>query len=68
MKTEEQEIKEFFDFMRNAKVTYNPELDKLKEVSLFPEKVKRAKEVLAKGKLPKEYYEQMAKKNEDKEK
>ncbi len=49
----------------SGEVTINPELDKYDDIIQFPEKVKRAKEVLAKGKLPKEYYEQMAKKNEE---
>ncbi len=68
MKTKEQELKEiqaFCDSIKNAKITYNPELDKREGVSLFPEKVKKAKEVIAKGGLPKEYYEQIARQKEE---
>ncbi len=65
MKTREQEIKEFCDSIKNAKVTYNPELDKLKGISLFPEKVKKAKAHLAKVGLSKEYYQQMARQKEE---
>jgi hypothetical protein len=71
MKTEAQEIQEFFDSLRKlkgVKITYNPEIDKNNDVIYFPEKVRKAKEHLAKVGIPKAYYEQMAKKNKEKEK
>ncbi len=70
MKTEEQEIKEFINFLnslKGAKVTYNPELDKREHLVLFPEKLRKAKETIEKVGMPKAYYEQMAKKNEKNE-
>ena len=40
-------------------------MNKYAEISLFPEKVKRAKAHLAKVGMPKEYYEQMARQKEE---
>ena len=54
--------------IENGEITINPELDKDDGVIHFPEKVKRGKEVLAKGNLPKAYYEQMAKKSQENKK
>jgi hypothetical protein len=70
MKTKEQETQEFINFLnslKGAKVTYNPELDKREHLVLFPEKLRKAKETIARVGMPKEYYEQMAKKNKEKE-
>ncbi len=52
----------------SGEITINPELDKYDGISLFPEKVRKGKEILAKGKLPQAYYDQMAKKNEENKK
>ncbi len=56
------------ELIKNGEITINPDLEDDDDVIYFPEKVKKAKEHLAKVGMPKEYYEQMAKKNEDKEK
>lgn len=61
MKTEKSK---FIDHLiENGDITLNPELDKYDNISLFPKKVKKAKEIIAKGNLPKPYYEQIDKKN-----
>lgn len=61
MKTRKQDIHQFIASLKDAKVTYDPELDKYENISLFPEKVRKAKEHLAKIGMPKEYYEQLKK-------
>ena len=45
--------------LKEQKVTINPELDKYNDVVMFPEKLARANEMLAKWGLPKELEEQM---------
>lgn len=64
-KKEQTEEKQIYS-IKNPKVTYNPELDKYADVILFPEKIKKAKEAIARGGLPKAYYEQIAKQKEEK--
>jgi len=38
-----------------VEVTYDPELDKYKDIVLFPEKLARANEILEKYGMPEEY-------------
>jgi hypothetical protein len=61
-KTEQEQIHS----IKNPKVTYNPELDKYDDIVMFPEKVKKAKEAIARGGLPKAYYEQIARQKAEK--
>jgi len=61
-KTEQQEI----NSIKNPKYIIDPELNKYAKISLFPEKVKKAKAHLAKVGMPKEYYEQIAREKEEK--
>ncbi|PIY12351.1 MAG: hypothetical protein COZ18_02255 [Flexibacter sp. CG_4_10_14_3_um_filter_32_15] len=63
MKTKNSKFIE--ELIKNGEITINPELNKYAEISLFPEKVKRAKAHLAKVGMPKEYYEQMARQKEE---
>jgi len=63
MKTKNSKFIE--ELIKNGEITINPELNKYTEISLFPEKVKRAKAHLAKVGMPKEYYEQMARQKEE---
>ena len=69
-KTKKQELKETkrveIDSIKNPKYIIDPELNKYAEISLFPEKVKKAKAHLAKVGMPKEYYEQIARQKEEK--
>lgn len=59
MKTKQSKFIE--QLIENGEITINPEIDKNDDRIYFPEKVRKGKEILAKGKLPKAYYEQMAK-------
>ncbi len=71
MKTEQQDIQEFINTinaLKGAKITYNPELDKREHLVLFPEKLRKAKETIARVGMPKAYYDQMAKKNKENKK
>lgn len=67
MKTKEQDIHEFIASLNDDTVTYDPKLDKNKDVCYFPEKIKKAKAHLAKVGMPKEYYEQQKKQKENNE-
>jgi hypothetical protein len=70
MKTKEQEVQKIIDAinsLKGSKITYNPELDKREGLVLFPEKMKRAKEHIAKVGMPKAYYDQIAKNKKEKE-
>jgi hypothetical protein len=46
--------------LKQGKVTYNPELNKYQDVVLFPEKLARAKENIAKYGLPEEWANEAA--------
>ncbi|PIY10121.1 MAG: hypothetical protein COZ18_06685 [Flexibacter sp. CG_4_10_14_3_um_filter_32_15] len=56
-----KESKLFNKLAEKITLLYNPELDKYDNVVLFPEKVKKAKEHIAKVGMPKAYYEQLKK-------
>jgi hypothetical protein len=64
MKTKHSKFIE--DLLESGEITINPELNKYENVILFPEKLKKAKAHIAKVGMPKEYYEQMEKRNEEK--
>jgi len=64
MKNEESKL--FNELIKNIKITYNPELDKDEDVISFPDKLKKGRETIARIGMPKAYYEQMAKQNEEK--
>lgn len=54
--------------LETGEITINPNLDTDDGKIYFPEKVRKAKEVLAKGKLPQAYYDQIAKQKKENEK
>jgi hypothetical protein len=56
------------DLLKSGEITINPELDKYDNVVMFPEKVKKGRETIARIGMPKEYYEQMAKQKAEQEK
>jgi hypothetical protein len=67
MKTKEEKTEqEQIYSIKNPKVTYNPELDKYNDIVMFPEKVRKAKEHIARVGMPKAYYEQMARQKAEK--
>ena len=67
MKTTKEIKQDEIDSIKNPNYIIDPELNKYAKISLFPEKVKKAKAHLAKVGMPKEYYEQMAKQKEEEE-
>jgi hypothetical protein len=67
MKIKKETKQEEINSIKNPRYTIDPELNKYAKLSLFPEKVKKAKAHLAKVGMPKEYYEQIARENEEKQ-
>ncbi|WP_375562943.1 hypothetical protein ACE193_10600 [Bernardetia sp. OM2101] len=55
------------ELLKSGEITINPELDKYDDVVMFPEKVKKGRETIARIGMPKEYYEQQAKLKAEKE-
>ncbi len=54
-----KESKLFNKLAEKITLVYNPELDKYDDIVLFPEKVKKGRETIARIGMPKEYYEQL---------
>jgi hypothetical protein len=48
------------DLIKSGEITINPELNKYADKVMFPEKVKKGRETIARIGMPKEYYEQQA--------
>ena len=65
MKTKRSDFIE--QLIENGEITINSKLDNDYGKIYFPEKVRKGKEILAKGNLPKAYYEQMAKMKKENE-
>ncbi len=55
------------ELLKSGEITIDPKLNKYANTVMFPEKVKKGRETIARIGMPKEYYEQTAKKNAEKE-
>ncbi len=52
--------------LKTGEITINPKLNKYAKKVMFPKKVKEGRETIVKIGMPKAYYEQIAKQNEEK--
>lgn len=54
------------ELLKTGEITIDLELNKYANTVMFPEKVKKGRETIARIGMPKAYYEQMAKQKEEK--